>query len=210
MHNDYKSVPIRAVIFDLGKVLVPFEFARAYQQFQAIAGYPLDELRKRAGNTGLVPQYEAGLIDSSDFIDRLSQALALPVSHDQFREIWNSIFLQHPLVPDAMVEGIKRRYPIVLLSNTNRMHFEMLDRTYPILRHFDKRVLSYEVRSLKPEPEIYAEAVKLAGVQPAECFFVDDIPEYVEGALRAGIDAVQFVSVPQLEADLQARGIRWD
>ena len=69
-------------------------------------------------------------------------------------------------------------------------------------------VLSYEVRSLKPEPAIYDEAIRRAGVAADRIFFVDDRVENVEGARRAGMDAVVFTGVDQLQRELARRGER--
>jgi putative hydrolase of the HAD superfamily len=71
-------------------------------------------------------------------------------------------------------------------------------------------VLSYEVKAMKPDPRIYAAAVEAARCAPQECFFTDDIPEYVEGARRAGIDAVVFEGQEALERELAARGVLLD
>jgi FMN phosphatase YigB (HAD superfamily) len=68
-------------------------------------------------------------------------------------------------------------------------------------------ILSYEVGSMKPDRAIYEAAIRRAGVAAHEVFFTDDRLENVEGALAAGIDAVQFVNADQLIADLQARGV---
>ena len=95
----------------------------------------------------------------------------------------------------------------MLLSNTNAIHFEMVRRTYPILRHFDAFCLSYEVKAMKPDPKIYRAAVEMAGCLPEECFYTDDIAAYVEGAQRIGIDAVQFEGAEQLQREMRARGI---
>jgi putative hydrolase of the HAD superfamily len=85
----------------------------------------------------------------------------------------------------------------------------MLRNAYSMLNHFDYFVLSYEVGSLKPSDEIYQEAIKHADCAPGECFFTDDIAAYVEGAKKAGIDAVQFESAEQIEREMRARGIEW-
>jgi HAD superfamily hydrolase (TIGR01509 family) len=85
----------------------------------------------------------------------------------------------------------------------------MVRERYPMLRHFDEFVLSYEVRAMKPSPEIYREAIARASCRPEECFFTDDIPQYVEAARREGIDAVRFESREQLEREMAARGIQW-
>ena len=64
-----------------------------------------------------------------------------------------------------------------------------------------------QVGSLKPQAEIYRAAIEAAQCSAGECFFTDDIPEYVEGARQFGIDAVQFESREQIERELRARGI---
>jgi putative hydrolase of the HAD superfamily len=201
------AVTPKALIFDLGKVLVPFDFMRAYDRMQPLCGYPVAEIRRRTGATGLVPQLEMGKVSSSDFVARLGAALGVSFDFAEFCEIWSSIFLPETLVPESLIIGLKQRYPLVLLSNTNEMHFEMLERTYSILSHFEKRVLSHEVGAAKPDPLIYRRAVELAGCTPEECFFTDDIAEYVEGARKLGIDAVQFQSAEKLLQDLAERGI---
>jgi HAD superfamily hydrolase (TIGR01509 family) len=65
------------------------------------------------------------------------------------------------------------------------------------------------VKAMKPAPAIYREAVTRAGCAAGECFFTDDIEAYVEAARREGIDAVQFLSLEQLETEMRARGIEW-
>ena len=197
----------KALIFDLGKVLVPFDFQRGYDRLQPLCGYPAAEIRRRIGNTGLVPQLESGQIASRDFVSRLGTALDVSFDYAQFCEIWSSIFLPGTLIPESLIVGLKKRYPLVLLSNTNEMHFEMLERNYPILGHFENRALSHEVGALKPSPLIYQKAVELAGCRPEECFFTDDVPEYVEGARKLGIDAVRFQSAEQLLQELARRNI---
>jgi HAD superfamily hydrolase (TIGR01509 family) len=89
------------------------------------------------------------------------------------------------------------------------MHFGIAKERYPLLRHFDGYVLSYEVGSLKPAPEIYREAIARAGCRPEECFFTDDLLANVEAARQEGMEAVQFQSFDQLQAELAARGILW-
>ena len=98
----------------------------------------------------------------------------------------------------------------MLLSNTNDIHFRFIRKHYPVLRHFDDFVLSYEVGVMKPDAGIYAEALRRAGVPPSECFFVDDKQVNVDAARKAGIDAVRFEGRERLESQLSERGIRWE
>ncbi len=200
---------VKTIIFDLGRVLVPFDFSRGYERMAALCPYPAHEIPERLRQTDLVVQFESGQIAPEDFVEQMSEVLKLQSSYAEFCEIWSCVFLPETLIPESLVEALRRRYRTVLLSNTNPIHYTMVKETYPILRHFDAYVLSYEVGAMKPSPLIYREAVKQADCAPGECFFTDDISDYVEGARRAGIDAVRFESHKQIERELRARGVDW-
>jgi len=200
----------KAILFDLGRVLIHFDFRRGYRALEGLCPYPAEEIPRRLAGTGLVERFETGLIEPRDFVDQICQTLDMRVDYDQFRVIWSSIFTDI-LIPESMLQGLKRRYRLVLVSNTNALHFEMIRETYAhLLRHFDDLVLSYEVRAVKPQPEIFQAAVEVAGCSPAECFYTDDIAAYIEAARRMGIDAVQFESRAQLEGEMRVRGIVWE
>jgi glucose-1-phosphatase len=201
---------IKTVIFDLGKVIISFDFMRGYQGLEKICGLPVAEIRSRISATDLVQRFECGLVEPEDFVAQLSRMLDLHISYDQFCQIWSSIFLPDPLIPESLLAGLSQRYRLLLLSNTNAIHFQMLEQTYPLLRHFHHKVLSHVVRAMKPSPAIYREAIARAECRPEECFFTDDIADYVAAAKREGIDAVQFESSEQIERELRARGVKWE
>jgi epoxide hydrolase-like predicted phosphatase len=200
---------IKTIIFDLGKVIVPFDFSRGYRAMEALCGTPAADIPARIATTDLVTRLETGLIEPRDFVQELSTLLGLKVDYDQFCGIWSSIFLPDTLIADDFLAALHRHYRLLLLSNTNAIHFAMIRANYPLLRHFDHFVLSHEVKAMKPDPRIYQAALDQARCTPAECFFTDDIPVYVEGARRMGIDAVQFESSEQIQRELQARGVHW-
>jgi putative hydrolase of the HAD superfamily len=200
---------IKAIIFDLGRVIVPFDFKRGYARMEALCGISAAEIPKRIGPTGLVPRFESGQIEPHDFVAQLSAHLNLNVSYKDFCEIWSSIFLPETLVPEELLRALRRNYRLVLLSNTNAIHFEMIRENYALLVHFHAFVLSYEVGAMKPSPVIYRKAIAEAQCKAHECFFTDDIAEYVEGAREQGIDAVQFQSAAQIEEELRRRGVAW-
>jgi FMN phosphatase YigB (HAD superfamily) len=196
----------KAIIFDLGRVLVNFDFQRGYRALEGLCPYSAAEIPGRIFTTGLVNRFETGLIDSRDFYAQFSKQLGLSIDYSSFCGIWTSIFTD-ALLPESLLESLAARYRLVLLSNTNAIHFEMIRATFPHLRHFHQLVLSYEIGAMKPQPEIYQAAIEAARCRAEECFYTDDIQEYVEGARKMGIDAVQFESREQIERELQARGI---
>ena len=200
----------KAILLDLGRVLIDFDFRRGYRALEGLCPYTAEEMPRRLASTGLVERFETGLVEPCDFVDQMCRILELQVAYDQFREIWSSIFTDI-LIPGSMLEGLHRRYRLVLVSNTNALHFEMIRETYrDLLRHFDALVLSYEVHAMKPSAGIFQAAVECAGCRPEECFYTDDIAAYVEAARRMGIDAVVFESRTQLEGEMRRRGIQWE
>jgi putative hydrolase of the HAD superfamily len=201
------SLLIKTIIFDLGGVIVPFDFNRAYARMEALSGLDRPSIRERIGAAGLAVRLESGRIEPEAFVEEIGGLLGVHIAFEDFCDLWSSIFFRETLIPESLLEALKSRHRLLLLSNTNAIHFGMIRRTYPLLRHLDHYVLSYEVGALKPEPAIYREAIRHADCAPEECFFTDDVAPYVEGARKEGIDAVQFTGLDRLCSELRARGI---
>lgn len=188
---------------------MPFDLQRGYEALRSHCPYPAEEIPRRISSTNLVRRFESGEVSPESFVEQLSALLGLRVDYDRFCELWSSIFLPDPLLPESLLAGLHRRYRLLLLSNTNAIHWAMIREKYPLLCHFDDYVLSYQVGALKPSARIYEEAIAKAGCRPGECFFTDDIPLYVDGAREAGMEAVVFESAEQIERELRARGVCW-
>jgi FMN phosphatase YigB (HAD superfamily) len=197
----------KTVIFDLGGVIVPLDFRRGYAALEGICPYRAEEIPSRIAATGLVPELEKGLVPPEEFAGRVSDALGMRVNFEEFCDLWSTIFPPHTLIPESLLEGLRGRYRLLLLSNTNAIHFPFIEKHYPLLRHFDEFVLSYEVGAMKPAPEMYRAAIARSECAPEECFFTDDVLDNIEAARREGIDAAQFVSYERLQEDLRARRI---
>jgi len=198
---------IKALIFDLGGVIVPFDFRRGYAAMERLCPLPAAEIPGRIRSTGLVPRYETGQISSEAFVEELCRALDLRIGFDEFRELWSVIFLPGSLIPGDFLRALRQRYRLVALSNTNQLHFGQVRESYPEIAHFDDLVLSYQVGCAKPDRRIYEEAIARAGCLASECLFIDDVEAFVEGGRAAGLQAVRFEGLEQLQAEFQARGI---
>ena len=198
---------IKAILFDIGNVLVPFDFKRGYARIAPLCKCAAEEIPPRIRATGLVPKFETGLVDAQVFVRELSAALGLEMSYDQFCQLWSSIFLAGTLIPEEFIARLRDRYRLLVLSNTNPIHFSMVRENYPVLDLFHRLVLSYEVGAAKPSAAIYEAAIAQADCTAGECFFTDDIQVNIDAALALGMDAVQFQSAEQIERELQARGV---
>ena len=198
---------IKTLIFDLGNVIVPFDFKRAYAKIGPMCSCPMTEISPRLRSTDLVQRFETGRITEEPFMTELSALLGLKTTHSEFRDMWSSVFFEETLVPESLIARLAGGHRMLVLSNTNPIHFTMLKSRYALLKHFDDFVLSYQVGAMKPDVEIYQEAIARAGCQAEECFFTDDILVNVEAARQIGMDAVQFLSAEQLETELKTRGV---
>lgn len=200
-----------ALIFDFGNVIAYFDFEKATTKLGARLGLSGRELLDRLGPLGfkeLLQGYESGRTSAVEFGRGFLGLINLEIAHDEFAAAWADIFsANESIVP--LVEGLKARgHRLVLGSNTNDLHAaHFRDQFASTLAHFDKLVLSYEVGHLKPHRDFYLACAAAAGLPPADCVFIDDLAENVEGARAAGLRAILYESTEQLAADLRRIGV---
>ena len=198
---------IRALIFDLGNVLVFFSHERMFRQIGELVGHDGYEVRRRLAETDLLAQYEYGSITTAQVHQAIERLFQRVIDFQALVRAASDIFWPNESIMPVIEQLAAQGHPLVLLSNTCDAHVQWVDARFPVLRHFRRRVLSFEAGSRKPEPAIFAEAARAAGVAASDCFFTDDTPGHVEAARQLGFDAVPFRDTSQLTADLFARGI---
>jgi len=198
---------IRVIYFDLGKVIIDFDPTVAVRQVMKITALPGSEVTKFLTEDPSLCEYECGRISTPDFYQCVLDRLKLNVSLENFKRLWADIFLPEPLISESFLATLKKNYRLILLSNTNEIHYEFIMQRYPILHHIEEHVLSFQVGSMKPESRIYEVAIEKAGVPAEEIFFTDDRIENVEAAKSAGLQAVQFRSEEHLKREMIRLGI---
>jgi FMN phosphatase YigB (HAD superfamily) len=210
---------IQMIYFDLGNVLVSFSHERMCQQMASVAGVPLDVVRTAVfgGDDGHAAQirYETGDIDTDGYFDFFCRAIGTRPDRRRLERAFCDIFV--PIEASwALVRKLAEAgHRLGILSNTNSLQWEWCtDGRFPLLAGIGKAsspftwaVLSYDVRSMKPDRAIYDAAMARAAATASEVLFIDDRPENVAGAKAAGIDAVLFTDAEQLKVDLRARGV---
>ena len=197
------------LIFDLGKVLIDFSIERACTQIAAVAGHDVQEIKSFLFDDGLENRFEAGEFDFDHLHGLFEARVGKSISRLELSYACANIFC--PM--DETIELIKslKKYsglPLVLLSNTNHVHWEFIQKNWQIGKLFEHHILSFQIGAMKPTRKIYDAAIAVAGCGAAECFFTDDIHANVLGAIESGIDAVQFSSAAQIEQELTKRGVR--
>ncbi|WZO99780.1 HAD family phosphatase [Isosphaeraceae bacterium EP7] len=200
-----------ALIFDFGNVLAFFDYKKAAERLGEGIGLSGADLLARAhglGFDGLVKRYEAGKMTSAEFSREVSNLVGLRLSHDDFAAAWADIFeLNEPVA--GLVADLKRAgYTLVLGSNTNDLHAAQFRSQFAdALSHFDRLVLSYEVGHIKPSADFYHACADAAGRPVAECVFIDDLTENIEGARAAGLTGIVYRDTPSLVEELAMLGI---
>ncbi|MGI8669643.1 MAG: HAD family hydrolase [Aridibacter sp.] len=190
---------IKTFIFDLGNVIVPFEVDSKIKNLQQFTKLKPEDIHEKVLLSEEIRLFETGKISSREFFDFVKKTLDSKMNFEQFVENWNGIFILEPILSKNLIKNLSEKYKLLILSDTNEIHFEFIKQNFPILRYFDDFVLSYEVGFLKPSREIFQIAVEKAGCPPEECFFTDDMEGNVTGAREFGINAVQFISAEQFE-----------
>ena len=198
---------IKVICLDLGKVIVDYDPTIPLNALGARSALSMPEIMQVLADREPLLQFDRGHYSRSDFYRTMCARLRLDVSTREFEQLWTSLFLPEPLLPESFLLSLKRRYRLLMLSNVNEVHFEFIWKNYPLVRHIEDRLLSYELGCLKPEPAIYRIAIDRAGVPPEEIFFADDRPENVEAARQAGIVATCFQSEQQLRMALRQAGV---
>jgi putative hydrolase of the HAD superfamily len=196
----------RAVFFDLGKVLLDFDWTAASRGAAGCCDADPVSMARWVTSSQQACDYECGRLGSREFFERAQKALGFRGGFEEFARLWSDIFTE---VPEsvALVRRLKGRVPIALLSNSNEMHIEWVTKRWDFMRLFDAAIISYREGCMKPQPEIYKRALARLGVEPAEAFFMDDRPENVAGARAVGMDAVLFTDPAALRVALVERGL---
>jgi putative hydrolase of the HAD superfamily len=200
-----------ALIFDFGNVIAFFDYRRAAESWGRPLGMTGEAFLEHARSVGFAPlvrDYESGKMSTAEFSSRVRSLAALDISHAEFAAGWTDIFaLNEPIEP--VIANLKRQgYRLVLGSNTNELHATQFRSQFPtILAHFDRLVLSFEVGFIKPSLDFYLACARAAAAAPAECVFIDDLDENVEGAREAGLTGLVFRDVETLVDDLAKLGV---
>lgn len=201
-----ESPAIKALALDLGNVLVQVDHNRFCHRLSDLAGKSPGEVYTRVFESNLEPGYDTGRLTSEEFHRRVTEHFRVTLPYPQFVRWWNDIF--DPMEGMAeMVGRLAARYPLYLVSNTNALHFAYIRERYPVLDHFRRFILSFEVGSRKPEAGIYQALIRETGVPPSQCLFVDDKPLFVAGAQSQGLTAWQFTTPREFGRDLQRYGL---
>lgn len=198
---------IKTFLFDLGNVLLFFSHERMCDQMGKLCGKSGREIRELLIDTGQHLVYERGQMSEDEFHRWFQEVTRSRISLPALRRAAADIFEENdPMFP--VLDRLKQRgHQLVLLSNTNASHIDFIREKYDVLERFDDLILSYEAGAVKPESGIFEEAIRRIDCAPQECFYTDDIPEYVQRGRAFGLQAEVYTDTRSFLSHIGQRGI---
>jgi len=184
---------IKAIIFDMGGVLVDLDTDICIKNFKVLAGFDAVEMYiDRFHQKGFISKFEQGLTNTDEFCEECLKHCRPGTPADVIKHCFRSLLIGLNKDALALIKELSPQYDLYILSNNNpiaRAKFEELltENGIPGPQTFKKEFYSYEMKMLKPSMEIYQEAVKQIGLPLEEILFVDDSKSNSEGAMKAGI-----------------------
>jgi HAD superfamily hydrolase (TIGR01509 family) len=178
------------VAFDLGKVLVDFDYHIAISRITARSSASSDAIKICLSQSNAILDYECGRLTREEFYERARKATGFRGTIDEFGEFFADIFTEIPPMIELHAEMRRRGIPTYIFSNTNDLAVEHIRRNFPFFRNFDGHIYSYEVGVMKPEAGIYMALEKLAGRHGADIVYLDDRPENVAAGIARGWRAI--------------------
>jgi putative hydrolase of the HAD superfamily len=186
---------VKALIFDLGNVVIDIDFERIFQKWSFYSGVPIEQMQATFQMDAAYKQHERGEIEGVEYHQHLEQTIEMKLSYEQFCEGWNDIMVAPIDETVRLLESLNDRIPLYALSNANTLHKNFWEKTYhKELSHFEQVFVSSDMGSRKPEPAIYLQALEWIGVDPGNVIFFDDLAVNIEAAKALGMTAVQVHS----------------
>lgn len=190
---------IKSVIFDLGGVLYDIDYHRTINALANIGLANADAHFSQMKQTHLFDLYETGKISTHTFFEELNRMLPQPIDYSELEKAWNAILIDFKPGILAFLTKFKQKMPTFLLSNTNALHIETVNKQLineyecgSLSPYFHKVYYSFEVGMRKPEAEVFLHILNENNLKASEVLFIDDSPQHIESAQKLGLQTYHF------------------
>lgn len=185
---------IKAIIFDLGNVIIDLHYDRAVNRLSELSGVDGVELNQLLVSSDVLKVFEIGGMSESEFRKEVCELLKIQLADDAFDQIWNSLLGEISRGRLDRLEELKKAYQTFVLSNTNAIHLRSFDTTLNDAHGFNgihelvhKAYYSHEVGMRKPNADIYEFVLAEQNLSPRDVLFIDDRQDNIEAADALGI-----------------------
>jgi putative hydrolase of the HAD superfamily len=198
---------IRAIISDIGRVIVGVDVSRAMQGLSSGIALTPKEIWTAIEKDPRFLDLQDGRISARDWHLHIVRRLGGNLTYDQFIQAWNAALLPETLQPDSLWASLSKKYRLSLLSNTDPIHVAHMESTFSFFKYFPVRIYSCVVGSSKPNPIIYQEALRATKVKATEAVYIDDLQENVAAAKALGMIGIHLPVPAELPNALEAVGV---
>lgn len=196
-----------AIVFDLGRVLLDFDYSIAARRIAARSRMPIDVARFFVDQTPLLFRYELGLISTPEFFREIREVTGFNGTRDEFGDFFGDIFTPIQPMVDLHSALQMQGYPTYIFSNTNHLAIENIRKLYPFFGDFDDYILSYEHGAMKPDSKLYEVVEERSGCRAGGVVYMDDRPENVAAGAARGWRAILHEEPARTRATLEAFGL---
>jgi FMN phosphatase YigB (HAD superfamily) len=208
LRSDLSPAPggtIRAVLFDLGGVLLDIDFGRALAAWAPHSRLSGEQLRAAFAFDEPFQRHETGRLDDDTYFGHLRQALQLECELEDVRAGFDAILIGEIGETVRLLESLRGRVPCYAISNTNPSHVAHMERSFPgFLSRFDRVFTSHEIGHRKPHPAAFEHVLRAIAVPAPQVLLFDDLQPNVDAAQALGLQAVLVKSPEDVRTALRA------
>lgn len=196
-----------AIIFDLGKVLVDFDYRIAARRIAARSKSTVAQIAEFINQASLFVRYESGNITTQQFFDEVCQVTGFSGTLEEFGRYFADIFF--PIEPMIQLQAALRQRGLktYIFSNTNELAIEHIRRSFPFYANLDGHILSYEHGVMKPGAGLYEAVERESGRRGADLLYLDDRPENVAAGEARGWQVILQESPEKSLAAIRQLGL---
>ncbi len=197
----------KVVVFDLGKVLLDFDYRIAARRIAERSKLELAAVQHFFEHSPLLLDYETGLMTRPQFYEAVRRETGFGGNPAEFGAFFADIFWPIEPMVALHAELHARGVPTFIFSNTNDLAMEHINQNFAFMKNFKAHILSYEVRSMKPAPKMYEVLEQLSGCRNAEVLYLDDRPENVDAGVARGWQVILQTTPEKSRARLHELGL---
>jgi len=177
------------VVFDLGKVLLDFDYDIAIRRFAERSDVGIDKVRELI-NSSVQYDYESGKITTDEFFSYVRNGAGFQGGRSEFVDFFSDIFSPMEMMLNFFKRVKKAGLPICVFSNTNEIAIQYISKQYSFYDDFDFYVLSFQEKGMKPDEPIYRVVEKKTMKSGEAILYIDDRLENIETGNRLGWQTV--------------------
>lgn len=180
----------RAFLFDIGRVLLDFDFESSLTKLipENIRN-PQERIQQVLSQKDAL---EAGLINPESYAHWALQLFESAATPEQFYQAWQQIFIANAPMWQCVRQLARNNHRLILISNINAIHCPWIFTAYPEFSYFEHKILSFEIGILKPELAIYQYAIDTYQLDPVSTIYIDDQPQNITSGKKLGFQCWQY------------------